>query len=371
MKFMHLADLHIGKRVNEFSMIEDQEYILRQILQIAQDEQVDGVLIAGDVYDRAIPPADAVRLFDHFLTALARLQIAVFVISGNHDSAERIAFGSQLMNACGVYFSPVFDGTVQPVSVRDQYGEIDVYLLPFLKPVYVRPHFPDAAIESYNDAMAAVIGSLALDKAKRNVLVAHQFVTGAETAGSEELMIGGLDNIDVEIFAGFDYVALGHIHRSQRIKYENVRYGGTPLKYSFSEAKHRKTVTVLEMRQKGDIEFKHIPLMPLRDLREIKGSFAEITAAEKSFDYLHITLTDEEEIPYALGKIRSVYPNVMKLDYDNTRTRTVNEVDRAEDMENKSEIDLFAELYQMQNGRPMSDDQTAFMVNLIEKIKEA
>ena len=371
MKLIHLADLHVGKRVNEFSMIEDQEYIFRQILQIAETEQADAVIIAGDVYDRTVPSAEAVRLFDSFLTALAKQHLNIFMISGNHDSAERIAFGAELMNSCGVYVSPVFDGKITPVTIADQYGEINVYLLPFLKPAYVRPHFPDLEIESYNDAMRAVIDSLSLDSTKRNVLVAHQFVTGAETAGSEELMIGGLDNIDVSIFDKFDYVALGHIHRSQKIKRDTVRYAGTPLKYSFSEAGHRKTVTVLEMKEKNVINLNYIPLVPLHDLREIKGSFEEIISSEKSSDYLHITLTDEDEIPDVLGKIRSVYPNVMKLDYDNTRTRAISDVDCAEDVETKTEIQIFAELYQLQNGQPMSTEQYEFMTNLIEKIKEA
>lgn len=370
MKFIHLSDLHIGKRVNEFSMIEDQKYIFEEILRIIGEQSADAVIIAGDVYDRTIPSAEAVQLFDEFLTALAKKRLEVFIISGNHDSAERIAFGADLLNICGVHVSPVFDGTCMPVTVKDEFGEIDIYLMPFLKPAQVRRYFPDAEIESYNDAVKAVIDALEIDGKRRNLLVAHQFVTGAETAGSEELTIGGLDNINVEVFQDFDYVALGHIHRFQYVKRETVRYAGTPLKYSFSESAHKKNVTVVDMQQKGKIDLSFLPLLPLRDLREIKGSFAEIMQGEKSEDYLHITLTDEEEIPDILSKIRILYPNVMKLDYDNARTRAMSHIDCAEAVESRTEIDLFAELYQKQNGRPMSSEQYDFMLSIIEDLKE-
>lgn len=370
MKFIHLSDLHIGKRVYEFSMIEDQKYIFRQIMELIKAEQADGVIIAGDVYDRTIPSAEAVQLFDDFLTELAAQQAAVLVISGNHDSAERIAFGAQLLKLCNVHMSPVFDGTVKSVRLDDEFGAVNVYLLPFLKPVHVRRYFPEAEIESYNDAVRTVIESLDINTEERNVLVAHQFVTGAVTAGSGELAVGGLDNISVEVFADFDYVALGHIHSAQQVARETVRYAGTPLKYSFSEAAHTKTVTLVELGAKGDIKLKYLPLHPMRDLREIRGSFADVMAGDESRDYLHITLTDEEDIPDAVGKLRAVYPNLMKLDYDNTRTRAMNSVDCAQAVEQKSELVLFEELYQLQNGRKMSDEQRQFMIEIIESLKE-
>ena len=371
MRFIHLSDLHIGKRVHEISMIEDQEYIFAQILKMIQEKQVDGVLIAGDIYDRTIPSAEAVSLFDEFLTDLSRLNVEVFVISGNHDSAERIAFGSDLLNLCGVHMSPVFAGEIKPVTISDNFGELNIYLLPFLKPVQVRRFFPDLEIESYNDAIKVVIDSLELDKEKRNILLAHQFVTGAETAGSEELAIGGLDNIDVEVFKDFDYVALGHIHRAQAVKREEVRYAGTPLKYSFSEANHKKTATIVDVNEKGNLNLDYLPLIPLRDLREVKGAFDEIMTMEKSQDYLHITLTDEEEIPDVLGRLRTLFPNIMKLSYDNTRTRSYQNIDSAEAVEEKDELTLFEELYQLQNGKAMSDEQREFVTEIIEKLKEA
>ena len=370
MKFIHLSDLHIGKRVHEFSMIEDQRYIFRQILQMITAENADGVIIAGDVYDRTIPSAEAVRLFDDFLTELAGLKVQVLVISGNHDSAERIAFGADLLNLCGVHMSPVFDGSIKSVRLNDEFGAVNVYLLPFLKPVQVRRYFEDEEIETYNDAVKTVIDSLTLNKDERNVLVAHQFVTGAVTAGSEELAVGGLDNIDAEVFRDFDYVALGHIHSAQQVVRETVRYGGTPLKYSFSEASHIKTVTLVELKEKGDVALKALPLKPMRDLQEIRGTFAEVMAGAPSRDYLHITLTDEEEIPDAMSKLRAVYPNLMKLDYDNTRTRAMSSVDSAEAVEQKSELTLFEELYQLQNGQAMSEEQRQFMIEIIDSLKE-
>lgn len=370
MRFVHLSDLHIGKRVHEMSMIEDQKYIFNRILAIIKAKQIDAVLIAGDVYDRTIPSAEAVTLFDEFLTALSELKTEVFVISGNHDSAERIAFGSDLLNLCGVHMSPVFNGEIKPIITEDCHGKINVYLLPFLKPVHVRGFYPEKEIESYNDAVKTVVEGLNIDKSKRNILVAHQFVTGAETAGSEEIAIGGLDNVDADIFKDFDYVALGHIHRAQAVKRNEVRYAGTPLKYSFSEAKHEKSVTVVEINEKGNIKTECISLVPLRDLREIKGFFADIMLSEKSTDYLHIILTDEEEIPDVLGKLRILFPNIMKLSYDNTRTRSYQNIDSAEDIEEKNEIALFDELYLLQNGKSMSDEQRDFVTEIIEKLKE-
>jgi exonuclease SbcD len=370
MKFVHLADLHIGKRVNEFSLLEDQRYIFAEILKITAEEKADAVIIAGDVYDKSVPAAEAVSLFDEFLTALAALQVKVFIISGNHDSAERIAFGADLIKGCGIYVAPVFNGFLKSVTLSDQYGEINIYLMPFLKPAYVRRYFPDTNITNYNDAVKTVVENLEIDDKKRNILVAHQFITGAETAGSEELTIGGLENVDVRNFSAFDYVALGHIHRCQAVKRKTIRYAGTPLKYSFSEINHKKTVTIVDLKSKSDIEVFYRNLTPLRDLREIKGSFEQVMQGNKSEDYIHIVLTDEEEIPDVIGKIRSLYPNTMKVDYDNTRTRSYNKIDSAADIEQKSEIELFSELYQMQNGKPMSQEQSDFLLKLIEDLKE-
>ncbi len=377
MKLIHLSDLHLGKRVNEFSMLEDQAFILKQILEVADREKPDGVLLAGDLYDKPVPPAEAVGLLDWFLTELSVRKIAVFAISGNHDSAERIAFGSRLMGDRGVFLSPVYDGTVEKVEMQDEYGTVCVYLLPFLKPAVVRSVWKHKAdqIRTYDDALRMVVSSIPSDPSQRNLLVSHQFVTGASRCESEEIFVGGLDNIDVSMFDAFDYVALGHIHSPQHIGRETVRYCGTPLKYSFSEAGQQKSITVVELKEKGDISISTIPLRPLRDLRKIKGTYLEVTARDfyagtNTSDYLQITLTDEEDIPDGLQKLRIIYPNLMRLEYDNRRTRENQEILQVQAMEEKSELELFEEFYELQNNQPMSQEQRDFSRELIQKLKE-
>lgn len=375
MKLLHLSDLHLGKRVNEFSMLEDQEYILEEILRVLDGEQPDAVLIAGDVYDKPVPPAEAVQLFDKFLTKLAAKNTQTFLISGNHDSSERLAFGARLMEGSGIHISPVYGGEVKPVELADEFGPVRVYLLPFVKPASVRRFFPEREIGSYTEAVAAAVDAMDLDPAVRNVLVTHQFVTGASRSESEEISVGGSDNVDVSVFDGFDYVALGHIHGPQNIGSERVRYCGTPLKYSFSEVKHAKSVTIAELGKKGELTVRTVPLIPKRDLAEIRGTYMELTA--KSFyegknreDYYHITLTDEEDIRDAVGRLRVIYPNLMKLDYDNLRTRLGGRVEAARQVEKKTPLELFAEFYRKQNNQDMSSEQASLVEGLIESIWE-
>lgn len=375
MKFIHLSDLHLGKRVNEVSMIGQQEYILSQILQIIDAEQSDAVLISGDVYDKSVPSAEAVTLFDDFLFRLVEKKQQVFIISGNHDSAERLSFGSRLMEQTGIHLAPVYSGSVVPITLQDSYGDIHFWLLPFIKPIHVRRFYPEAGIESYTDACRVAVEQMQIDPSGRNVLLTHQFVTGSSTCDSEEISVGGSDNVDAEVFADFDYVALGHIHGPQNIGSERIRYCGTPLKYSFSEAGHKKSVTVVELKEKGSFLLHTVPLTPMQDLREIRGTYEEVTA--KSFyenttveDYLHITLTDEEDVPEAVARLRVIYPNLMKLSYDNKRTRSNSIIDGALDVQKKSPLQLFGELYEQQNNQPMSDIQQAFMKDLIEHIWE-
>lgn len=423
MKFIHLSDLHLGKRVNGYSMLEDQEYILNEIKAVITAEAPDAVLIAGDVYDKPVPPAEAVRLFDDFLVQLSRLGLKVFVISGNHDSPERIAFGSRLMDASGIYLSPVYDGTVTPVSLHDAYGVVDVYMLPFIKPAHVRRFYETETeqIQSYTDAMQTALSHLPLNHTHRNVLITHQFVTGSVRAESEEISVGGSDNIDASVFAPFDYVALGHLHTPQncgqtaptgaaessadeqvgaphdtessaneqtgatrdtalsaveQIGATRIRYCGTPLKYSFSEAKDRKSVTVIELYEKGNLHIHTVPLKPLHDLVELKGTYDTVTA--RSFyegtswqeDYTHITLTDEEDIPDAIGKLRVIYHHLMKLDYDNKRTRSSSEITADLAVEEKTPIQLFSDFYELQNNQPLNEEQATFLNGLIETIWE-
>lgn len=376
MKLVHLSDLHLGKRVNEFSLIEDQRHILDEILKIIDAEQPDAVLIAGDIYDKSVPSAEAVSLFDSFLVSLAARSLKVCAISGNHDSPERVSFGGRLMAYSGVHIAPVYNGVTEPVRLEDEYGAVNVYMLPFVKPANVRRFFPEREIESYTAAVSAAVDAMEIDSAARNVLVTHQFVTGAERCESEELSVGGTDNVDASVFDGFDYVALGHIHGPQKVGRDTLRYCGTPLKYSFSEARHIKSVTVVEMRGKGVVDVRAVPLIPLRDMTEIKGSYAELSFKDfysgKGFrnDYLHITLTDEEDVPDAVSKLRTIYPNIMKLDYDNSRTRAGIVLDSAAELQRKSKIELIGELFEKQNGKPMSGEQRGFAQELIEKIWE-
>ena len=376
MKFLHLADLHLGKRVNGFSMLEDQAHILRQILAILDDEQPDGVLIAGDVYDKSVPSVEAVELLDGFLTELRTRGVPVLLISGNHDSPERLAFGGRVMDSCGIHISPVYDGALAPVTLQDAFGPVHVWLLPFVKPAHVRRWFPDADIESYTDAVAEAVAHLDIDTAARNVLVTHQFVTGGTRSGSEELSVGGTDNVDSGVFAPFDYVALGHLHGAQHIGRETIRYAGSPLKYSFSEARQHKSVTVVTLGEKGDVQVRTAALTPLRELREIRGSYDELTA--RSFyehttyrsDYLHLILTDEQDVFDAMSRLRTIYPYLMTLDYDNARTRAAGGMSVPAETERRTPLELFEALYQRQNHQPMSEVQRAYIAQLMEQIME-
>lgn len=374
MKFLHLSDLHLGKRLLGCSLLEDQRYILEQLLPIARE--ADAVLIAGDVYDKAVPSAEAVALCDWFLTRLAGQGTPVLLISGNHDSAQRLAFGARLMAGGGIHIAPVFSGAPDPVLFRDRWGEVAVYLLPFLKPVSVRQVYPEEEISSYQDALACVLRHMPLDPDRRNLLVAHQYVAGAKQCQSEEVSIGGLDQVDASLFDAFDYVALGHLHTPQWVGRETVRYCGTPLKYSFSEAGQQKSVTVVELAEKGRVTLRTLPLKPLRDMAELRGRYDELTfrgfyeGAPFRDSYLHITLTDEEDIPDAVSRLRVMYPYLMKLDYDNKRTRAGTAVQEGGDARQRSPLELLEEFYSLQNGQPMSADQQDFARALIETIWE-
>lgn len=394
MKFLHISDLHIGKRVNEFSMIEDQKYILRQILEIAEESHAEGILIAGDIYDRQAPSAEAVQVFDRFLTGLADQKKKIFVVSGNHDCAERLSFGAQLMRERQVYMARAYDGNPLKVRLEDDYGELFVHLLPFVKPAVVRYALErEEGCETYQEAVRLAIERMEIDQSVRNILVAHQFVTGAGRCESEEVAVGGIDNVDAEVFDGFDYAALGHIHSPQWVGRESVRYCGTPLKYSFSESEQEKSVTLVELKEKGELKITAIPLRPLHDMRKIRGTYMEVTrpsfaagagrdteqavASRESAgkadreDYLQITLTDEEDIIDGFMKLRTFYPNLMQLSYDNSRTRQERKVEAVQELEQKSELELFEEFYELQNNQPMSGEQRAFVRKLIEDTKGA
>lgn len=376
MRFFHLSDLHLGKAVNGFSMIEDQKYILSQILELVRQEKPEAVLIAGDVYDRSVPSEEAVGLLDDFLAALSDLETEILLISGNHDSAGRLAFGGRLMRK-NIHVSPVYRGKVEPVTLEDAWGPVDFYLLPFLKPALVRPWLPEEEITSYTDALAAAIRQMQPDPARRNVLLAHQFVTGAARSDSEELSVGGTDNVDASVFDPFDYAALGHIHGPQYVGRPGVRYCGTPLKYSFSELRQQKSVTLVTLEQKGSLTLRTLPLTPLRDWAEIRGSFEELTALETRgrFErvkgcYLRVVLTDEEDPINAAGQLRRYYPYLMNLDYDNARTRATSTPDAPVQPEKRPPLELFGELYALQNGRELDEEQRGYLAGMIEELQE-
>ena len=374
MKLIHLSDLHLGKRLNEFSLIEDQKYILNQILDKISQLTIDGVIIAGDVYDKNTPSTEAVTLLDDFLYSLSQKNLPIYLIGGNHDSQERLSFGGRIFSNSNIYISNAYSGSLQKISLKDSYGDYYIYLLPFIKPSYVKRYFKEEEISSYTDAIRVALKNSDIDYTKRNVLVTHQFVTGATTCESEELSVGGSDNVDAEVFSGIDYVALGHIHGPQNVK-DNIRYCGTPLKYSFSEVKHKKSITLVEIQEKGNLTITEIPLNPLHDLVELKGTYADLTLQQNVTEklknsYVHITLTDEETILNGLNKLRVLYPNLMKLDYDNTRTRQNGTLQIDDSIKNKSPLEIFEEFYKMQNGTEISTEQKKLITDLITKIWE-
>ena len=375
MKFIHLSDLHLGKRVHEFSMYDEQQAILEQILKVIDTEKPDGVLIAGDIYDKSVPPAEAVMLFDDFLVNLSKRALQVFIISGNHDSPERIAFGARIMNESGIHLSPVYDGNIMPFTMSDEYGNVNIYMLPFIKPSHVRRYFADEEIATYTDAVRVAVKHMNVNKDERNILLTHQFVTGASRSDSEEISVGGTDNVSASVFEDFDYVALGHIHSPQICGAPHIRYCGTPLKYSFSEMHDVKSLTVVELFDKAPI-VRIVPLTPIHDMSEIRGTFAQITDPQyytqnpQKDHYLRVVLTDENDIPDAIGRLRIIYKNLMNLIYDNTRTRQNNLISGAFETEKKSAFELFSEFYQLRNNTPMSTEQSEYMRALIEKIEE-
>ncbi|MBO4620422.1 MAG: exonuclease SbcCD subunit D [Victivallales bacterium] len=380
MKLFHLSDLHLGKRLNGYSLLGDQQYILERILSAVEQEAPQAVVIAGDVYDKATPSAEAVAVLDEFLSRLAALKCSpqVFVIYGNHDSAERLAFGNRLIEKSGVHLSPVFKGEVKPMVLTDEYGEVAFYLLPFVKPSDVRNAYPEAKVESYTDAVREALAHCKLDASRRNVLVAHQFVTGAARADSEDVSVGGLDNVDAAAFDGFDYVALGHLHRPQAVPgAENIRYCGGPLKYSVSEKDDQKGILVVELGAKGEpVACRSIPLTPLHDLREVKGTYDDVSLLKNyegtaTDDYIHVVLTDKNDVMDAMGRLRAIYPNILSLEYERGGGKgTGTGGDPPPPVKQKSDMEILAELYQWQNDQELSAEQQSFAEEIFKKLQE-
>jgi len=375
MRFFHISDLHLGKRLGEFSMIEDQFDILQKIVLFAKDKKPDAVLIAGDVYDKSMPTVEAVQLLDRFLVWLNELDITVFMISGNHDSVERMAFGADLLKHSNVHIVQSYRGQITPIPLNDEHGNLNVWMLPYLKPALVRRELEKPDIVTYTEALAAALSNIEIDASERNVLVAHQFVTGAVTSESEEIYIGGSENVDGSLFDIFDYVALGHLHRPQHIGREALRYCGTPLKYSFSEVNGQKSVTVVDMGKKGEVVISELPLEPAHGMRVIRGTYNELMnrshyRGTNTDDYVRIILTDEHEEPDARRKLEMIYKNLMSIEYDNTRTQSSSSFTTAASADKKTPTQHFGDFFEMQNAQPMNDEQTAYVANLFNHIFE-
>ena len=379
MKLIHMADLHIGKTVNGFSMLEDQVFIFGGIIEYMEKNRPDVAIISGDIYDKPAPGADAVKVFDHLLTSLADMEIAVFIISGNHDSPERLGFAGDILQNRNIYLSGVFEGTPRRFVLKDSFGEVTFHLLPFIRPVNVRRFYPDARVESYQDAIAVVLDANEISETKRNILISHQLFTvegeEAEHSESEIGSIGGIETVDAGLLSPFDYVALGHLHGPQKVGEDYVRYAGSPLKYSASECNHKKSMVEVELREKGDLSVRLVPLNPRRDMRKIIGPIAELTSPlivsqGNREDYLHITLTDEKDIFDAIGRLREFYPNIMTLSFDNRRSRIEPDYDDVRLPETIIPYNCFAEFYESRNGAEMTPEQARIVRKLLEETRE-
>lgn len=371
MKLMHVGDLHLGKSLGDFDLTEDQEYLLNQLLGIVEKQAVDAVLIAGDVYDKAIPSEAATRMLDYFLSSLAKRNVYVYMVSGNHDSDERLNYGSNLFETNHIYISTKYEGNLYKQTLKVGKDEADIYLLPFVKASQVRHFLPGAKIESYDDAVRAILDKANIDESRNNVLVAHQFVMGKsedpELSGSESLgtqSVGTVEKIGYDCFDLFDYVALGHIHSPQQVGRKEVRYSGSPLKYSISEVNNEKSVTLITVSGKGKVEIELVPIKPMRNMRHLRGKIkdildkASVTAPE---DFIYATLTDEEIISDAMGIFQQVYPNTVKIDYDNSHTREIEQVDISKIAENRSFAELISDFYRQIYSCEISEEEMEIM----------
>lgn len=381
MKILHLADLHLGKILQEQSLIEDQEYMLKEIINIIKVEKVQVLLISGDVYDRSVPPTEAVNLLDNFLkTLIKELKIKVFIISGNHDSKDRLGFGNKIFEDEGLYIESKYTGTLKKVKLEDEYGPLNIYMLPFIKPVEVKKFFEDDLENNYDLAINKIIEKEEIDKSERNIIMVHQFVTAGnvkpERTESEVLSLGGIENVDVSNFKSFDYVAIGHVHRPQKIGRDTARYAGTILKYSFSEINHNKSIPIIDIKEKGNITINLLPLKPLRDMREIKGPIEELIKEENYKegnleDYIKAIITNEEPVYDAIGKIKKIYPNTLKLEIQNSKTINSNTEQNInlEEVKKKSELELFSDFYKLQNNLDLNEKQKEIVKNIISEVK--
>lgn len=381
MKILHLSDLHIGKIVLEQSMLEDQKYMLNQIIEVIGSEHIEVVFISGDIYDRSVPPADAVDVLDNFLKVLVKdLKIKVFMIAGNHDSKERLNFGSKIFANDGLYICANYDGSLDKVELEDEYGKINVYMLPYIKPVDVKQYFGDEEILSYHDAVKLVLENEIINKDERNVILSHQFVTAGnevpEKSDSETIFLGGTENVDVSCYKDFDYVALGHIHGPQRIGRDTARYAGTILKYSFSEVNQNKCLTILDFKEKDCLDIKFIPLKPLRDMRVIKGPIEELVkeenySATNRDDYIRAIITNEDPVYDAIGQIKRIYSNTLRLDIENSKVINGLDVNMTDldSIKKKDEVELFNEFFNFQHNQDLNEVQLDIIKDVVKDVR--
>ena len=369
MKFAHLADLHIGKKLNGISLLEDQRYVLNQVVDIVKKEKVDGILLAGDIYQTSQPSSEALSLFDEFLGNLVKANIPCYMISGNHDSEQRIAYFSRLIRKANVFTNELFNGTIQTIKVEDEYGELNIHLLPFIKPIDLKKYYPDEKIDTYQKMMELVIAASNIDYSQRNILLCHQFITGAVTSDSEVFAIGTLDNINHQVFENFDYVALGHLHHPQHVGKDTIRYSGSLLKYSLSEINSNKSITIVDVKEKGNVGIDKIPLIPPHEMRELKGYYKDLMKEAYSEDYISVILEDDVVLPDAYLSLMTNFPNM--ISYRLNKNNEVYDHYELLDMDNKSVLDLFTDFYRGQNNDLMpSNEQLDLIKRIIDEIEE-
>lgn len=374
MRFLHTGDIHLGRKMNNLSLLQDQIYVLNQIVQICIEEKVDCLFVCGDIYNNTSPTPDCMAALDEFLNKLVENNIKTFIIYGNHDSDQRVSYLSNLVKKSNIYLSDKFDGDIEIISLKDDFGDINIHLLPFVKPSSVKKLYPNNKIENFEDAIKVILDNHPVDKSKRNIILAHQNITGAEFSGVEEKFIGGLDNIDAKLFDDYDYVALGHIHKAQVIGRETLRYAGSIMKYSFSEERHKKSVTLVDINNKTndclDIIINLIPLEQKYNLRTLRGSFEEIKKIDTSNDFIRIILTDEDVNPEARSVLFSQFPNLISLILDSNKTKKDISINNEMEIENLNIIDLFKEFYKLQNNNcEIKEDHLQVLSKIIEEIK--
>lgn len=374
MRTAHLADLHLGKTVNGFSMIDEQKHILDEILDIFKQEQIEAVMIAGDVFDRPIPSVEAIRLFNDFLNALVNEHCEVFIIAGNHDSGDRLSFGAELFENMHIHIAGNYEGVIPSYAMKDPYGTIVFHLLPFIRPINVNRYIDeqDDKAADYTQAVQKALANDTVDPSVRNVILSHQFVTGVEVDenGSEELIVGGLDQVSGSVYDAYDYVCLGHIHHPQHVMRDTMVYSGTPLKYSFSEASQTKHVVIIDFHEKGNMIITAVPLHPLHEMREVQGTYDEVIHLPKSEDYMHVTLTDENDVPDAIRDLRQIFPNIMKLDYNNRRTQNASHIEVQQETITRSPLEIFSTFFTERTHSELQDEQIKLLEELIPQVWE-